>query len=354
MTAAAEPATGSKSRSPVTRAKDALAAVDRRQRAFPPAAVAYGVVKKFGDDRANQYVVSLGWYGFLAIYPALLAAVTILAYVGAPSLGHGLITTLHKFPVVGTEFNPEKGSASLHGSLPALIIGILGLIYGAQGVTQTAQQAMFGVWNVAPVDQPGFLPRLGRSLLGLGLIGAAAVVNAYLASVATSGGDVWHWAVILGLLLINIGFYWAAFRALTPGAVRATALLPGAAFGAFGFTVLTTLGSGLVQHQLQHSSSSYGQFGAVIGLVAFLFLMAKVSLYGAELNPVLERHLWPRALVSADPTAADDRVLHDLVHQERRRADQAIGVGFGEEASQAAARDAEVDSSSDGGPAEDH
>ena len=68
-----------------------------------------------------------------------------------------------------------------------------------------------------------------------------------------------------------------------------------------GFTLLITVGAGLVQHQLKHSSATYGQFAAVIGLVAFLLLLAKLTLYGAELNPVLARRLWPRALPPVPP-----------------------------------------------------
>ncbi len=37
----------------------------------------------------------------------------------------------------------------------------------------------------------------------------------------------------------------------------------------------------------RRSSAVYGQFGLVIGLVGFLFLLAKTALYGAELNPVI-------------------------------------------------------------------
>ena len=56
-------------------------------------------------------------------------------------------------------------------------------------------------------------------------------------------------------------------------------------------------------------------------------------MYAAELNPVLSRNLYPRALpLGGEPTEADLRVLSDLVHQERRRDDQAIGVGFGDDA----------------------
>jgi hypothetical protein len=71
-------------------------------------------------------------------------------------------------------------------------------------------------------------------------------------------------------------------------------------------------------------------------------LLAKISLYGAELNPVLERHLWPRGLVSRNPTEADDHVLSAIAHENQSRPDQTIGVGFGEDSVQEAAADARV------------
>ncbi|HWF20878.1 MAG TPA: hypothetical protein VG226_01925, partial [Acidimicrobiales bacterium] len=49
-------------------------------------------------------------------------------------------------------------------------------------------------------------------------------------------------------------------------------------------------------HQIRNSSETYGQFAVVIGLVAFLLILAKISIYAAELNVVLDRHLWPRPL----------------------------------------------------------
>jgi uncharacterized BrkB/YihY/UPF0761 family membrane protein len=111
-------------------------------------AVGYGVIKKFGDDNANQYVVGLGWYGFVAIYPLLLVVVTLFGFLGVASLGRQLVAALHQFPVVGSQFNPARGSSSLHGSVLGLAVGIAGFLYGAQGVTQIAQQAMVQVWNI--------------------------------------------------------------------------------------------------------------------------------------------------------------------------------------------------------------
>ena len=319
-----------------------LAAVDQWQRKSGPFGLAYGVIRKSGDDRVNQFVVALGWYGFVAIYPLLLVVVTVFGFIGAANLGHGLVSTLHQFPVVGSQFNPERGSSSLHGSVLGLVVGIIGLVYGAQGVTQTAQQAMAQVWNVPELELPGFAPRLARSLVGLVTIGGAFVINAAVASLAADKGLGWdiRLSVLAGLLLINVLLYVAAFRALTPGSVGTRGLLPGAAVGSIGFSLLITVGASLVQHQIRHSSATYGQFGIVIGLVGFLFLLAKISLYGAELNPVLARRLWPRAMVSSNPTRADDQVLRDITRQNLRRTDQRIGVGFGEDASDEAALDA--------------
>ncbi len=319
-----------------------VAAADRWQRSHRLAGLPYGVVKKFGDDGANQYVVALGWYGFVAIYPLLLIVITVLGFLGAASLGHHVVATLHQFPVVGSDFNPAHPSRNLHGSVLGLVVGLIGLIYGAQGVTQTAQQAMAGVWNIPQVRRPGFLPRLARSLAALVLIGGSFVANAGIASLATSSGrnDAVRVLILVSMLALNLVLFLATFRVLTPSQIASKPLLPGAAVSSVGFTLLITVGSGLIQHQLRNSSTTYGQFGVVIGLVGFLFLLAKISLYGAELNPVLARRLWPRGIRRDDPTQADNRVLHDIAHQSVRRADQRIGVGFGEDASDEAAIDA--------------
>jgi uncharacterized BrkB/YihY/UPF0761 family membrane protein len=172
-------------------------------------------------------------------------------------------------------------------------------------------------------------------------IGVAFVLNAVAGTFVTntSLGLGVRGAAFVGMLLLNAALYFAVFRVATPSRVATRDLAPGAALASLGFTLLITIGSGLVQHQLRHSSTVYGQFGLVIGLVGFLFLLAKLSLYGAELNPVISRHLWPRGLVDSDPTEADNQVLSDIAHQYRRRKDQRIGVGFGVDAADDAARD---------------
>jgi uncharacterized BrkB/YihY/UPF0761 family membrane protein len=324
------------------RVKPLMAGVDGWQRRHRIPAVAYAVSKKFGDDDANLFVVALGWYGFTAIYPLLLIVVTVLGYIGEESLGTGIVHTLHQFPVIGSQFNPGQGGSSLHGSTVGLIIGLIGLLYGAQGVTQTAEQAMARVWNLPQSERPGFAARLARSLAGLAAISGAFLVNAVLAPIAAGHGIALYLRllIVLGMLIVNCGFFLAAWEALTSAKVPWLQLVPGCIAAAVGFTVLITVGAGLIQHQLRHSSATYGAFAEVIGLVAFLLLLGKLTLYAAELNPVLARGLWPRALPTCPPTEADDDVLRDVVHEQRRRPDQRIGVGFGRNASTEAARDA--------------
>jgi uncharacterized BrkB/YihY/UPF0761 family membrane protein len=307
-----------------------MGAVDRWQRRTRWAAVPYGVMKKFGDDNANLLVVALAWYGFTAIFPLLLVVVTLFGFLGAESIGTGIIRTLHEFPVVGSSFNPESPGA-LHGSTLGLVIGLVGLLYGAQGVTQTAQQAMATVWNIPQTQRTGFLPRLGRSLAGLFTIGAAFVVNAFVTGYATGGTASYaiRIPVLAGLLVINAGLYFASFTVLTAKAVGPRGLLPGAIAGAVAFTALITVGAGLVTHQLKNTSATYGAFGTVIGIVAFLLLLAKLTMYAAELNPVLARRLYPRSMpLGGEPTDADRQVLSALVRAEQRRDDQTIDVGF--------------------------
>jgi uncharacterized BrkB/YihY/UPF0761 family membrane protein len=323
-------------------ANKVMGALDRWQRRTRWAGVPYAVMKKFGDDNANLVAVALAWYGFTAIFPLLLVVVTVFGFIGQQSIGTGIVNTLREFPIIGSDFQASSPSV-LHGSVPGLIIGLLLLVYGAQGVTQTAQEAMATVWNIPQTERTGFLPKLGRSLAGLITIGLAFLINAFVTTYATGGTTNYaiRIPVLAGLLVINAVLYFASFTLLTAKAIGPRGHIPGAIAGAIVFTALITVGTGLVTHQLKHASATYGAFGTVIGIVTFLLLLAKLSMYAAELNPVLSRRLYPRALpLGGEPTDADRQVLSFLVHAQQRRDDEAIGVGFGDDAAGQAAADA--------------
>jgi uncharacterized BrkB/YihY/UPF0761 family membrane protein len=317
-------------------AKRVVEPIDRWQRKNPIAGPGYGVVKKFGDDQAGTLVVALGWYGFLAIYPLLLVVVSIFGYIGAASLGHSVVSELHKFPVIGDQFKPA-GGGKLHGSAFALVVGLAGLTYGSLGVTNTAQQIMAKVWDVPQAKMPSFLPKLARSLVGLIVIGGAFLVTAVGSSLAGSSGQSWavRIPVALALVVANIGFYLAAFHVLTPKGADAGSMTAGAIAGGVAFTALTVLGTSLVQHQLRNTSATYGALGSIIGVVVYLLLLAKLSIYAAELNPVLRRRLWPRALPTGEPTRADELAL-----QKEEATAELARAGSGPTASGDTARDA--------------
>jgi uncharacterized BrkB/YihY/UPF0761 family membrane protein len=94
--------------------------------------------------------------------------------------------------------------------------------------------------------------------------------------------------------------FWVAFRLASLRRVPWSELKYGAIVAAVVWQVLQLAGSYIVQHQVSHASSLYGTFGVVLGLMAWLYLQAEVTLYAAEIDVVLVRRLWPRSLKSDD------------------------------------------------------
>ena len=91
--------------------------VDAAQQRFGPAALVFGVVKKFGDDNAGNLVTNLAYSAFLCVFPLLLILITVLniVLVNYPSVRHSLLnSTLGEFPVVGTTL--ESNIHGLHRS----------------------------------------------------------------------------------------------------------------------------------------------------------------------------------------------------------------------------------------------
>ncbi len=134
--------------------------------------------------------------------------------------------------------------------------------------------------------------------------------------------------VLAGLLVLNAVLYWATFIGLTPRRIKPVLLLAGAIAGGVAFTLLITIGTGLLTHQLKNASSTYGAFGSVIGIVTFLLLLAKLSGDADEINPVLHRNLYPRALPFGELTDADRRVHTALINEQRRSDEESIDIRF--------------------------
>lgn len=318
-----------------------LRRVDTIQQRFRPTAFAFGVAKKFGDDRGGALAAELTYYGFLSIFPSLLIFVTVLGFVGNQSVSDSVIgSTLARFPVIGQQIG-KNVSHPLPGSGVGLAIGLLLLLYGVLGSTHAAQHTMAQVWNVPPVARPGFFPRLARGLLFVGALGTGMVVTALISSIITVDDQslLARAAGLVSAVGLNIGLFVAAFRVLTPKGVSTRSLVPGALVGGIGYSILLGIGTALVQHQLRHAQAVYGQFGLVLGLMAWLSLVAQLSVYAAELNVVLARGLWPRS-ITAPMTAADRQVLRDLAHQEERTAEERVAVGFEPDRVGEATRDA--------------
>ncbi len=108
-------------------------------------------------------------------------------------------------------------------------------------------------------------------------------------------------------LVLNVGVFWLSFRIATAMMIPWRNLRTGAAIAAACWTILQLVGGYVVGHQLQRASELYGTFGIVLGLLAWLFLQAEVTLYAAEADVVLTRHLWPRSVMPAgtpEPAAA--------------------------------------------------
>ena len=308
-----------------------LRAADRAQQARRAPGFVVGVVKKFGDDRGGMLAALITYYAFAAVFPLLLLLTTGLGFVLRGNHGAQdavLHSALADFPIIGNQLS--QNVHSLQGTDVAVVIGVLGLLYGSLGITQVLQFAMAQVWNIPGAERPGFLPRLGRGLLlfvalGLGLVLSTATAG--LVGFVAHGALAWTGGLLCSAA-INVGLYLACFRILTPKEVTLRQLLPGCLVGGPAWTALQTFGGILVAHQLRHSTQVYGFFGTVLGLISWLYLGSQITVYAAEVNVVRARGLWPRALMQPPLTAADREVLDALVKQEERRPEQHVQSSF--------------------------
>jgi len=108
---------------------------------------------------------------------------------------------------------------------------------------------------------------------------------------------------------------------------------PAAAGGALAVTIVLTAGAGLLAALISRAGPVYGSFATVAGVFALFYLVSQALVYSAETAVVRHHRLWPRALDSTRPTAADVRALRLLATEQERLAAERVDVNFDRPAS---------------------
>ena len=261
-------------------------------------------VREFKEDDLVDRAAALTYYGVLAIFPALLALVSVLGLVGR-SATQPLIDNLGRVApgpakdIFTTAVQNLQRSRGAGGVL--FVVGLAGALWSASGYVAAfmrASNAIYEIeegrpiWVKAPV-------RLGVTVvLGVLLVisALAVVVTGGLADhvgrvlgIGKSAVTVWDivkWPVLL--LVVSLMFailYWASpnvrqpgFRWLSPGGLLAV-LVWVLASAAFAFYVAN----------FASYNKTYGTLGGVIIFLVWLWLSNIAVLLGAEFNAELER-----------------------------------------------------------------
>jgi membrane protein len=261
-------------------------------------------VREFREDNLTDWAAALTYYAILAVFPALLALVSIVGLMGS-STTQSLFENLGQvapgpakdiFTSAIENLQQNQGAAGI-----MLIVGLALAIWSASGYVSAFMRASNTIYDVEegrPVWK-SVPTRVGTTLVLLLLLAITAVGVVLTGGLAEQVGkvlgidktavDVWNiakWPVLIGIVSLMFAIlYYAApnvkhpkFRWVSPGGVVAVILWI-AASAAFAFYVAS----------FSSYNETYGAIGGVIVFLTWLWITNIAVLFGAELNAELER-----------------------------------------------------------------
>lgn len=314
--------------------------VDRFQRRHPVVGFPLAVIYKYFEDQGPFLAAIISFYAFIAIFPLLLISTSILGFVlqDDPGLRERLLdTALSQFPIVGDQLGRPEG---LRGSTPAIVIGALAATYGSLNLGQAAQNAAHITWAVPRNSRTNALLQRVRSLVllsfaGLGIL-ALALASSLLANpeaIGVDAGDLGGVIRVVGFVFTSLIFV-GLFRLVSGGRASTRSVLPGAMTVSVLWQLLQLVGNSFVTNVIGTAEQQMNQtFALVLGLVAFLYLSGLMIVLGFEINVVLRRRLYPRALLTpftdnVSPTEADLKAYASYAKSQRHKGFQSIESTF--------------------------
>ena len=270
-------------------------------------------IREFKKDNITDWAAALTYYGVLAIFPAIIALVSILGLIG-PSATQPLISNVGKLAPGSVHNILTQAIQNLEHSRGAagvlFIVGIAGAIWSASGYIAAFMRASNAIYEIdegRPVWMT--LPvRIVVTVVMLALLAISAIAVVMTGSLATQVGkllgvgstavtvwDIAKWPVLL--LVVSFMFsilYWAAPNVKHPGFRW---LSPGGVF-AVGIWVIASGAFALYVANFSSYNKTYGALAGVIIFLVWLWISNIAVLLGAECNAEIAR---ARVIESGQP-----------------------------------------------------
>ncbi|MET9866116.1 YihY/virulence factor BrkB family protein [Streptomyces sp. NPDC006386] len=276
-------------------------------------AVLKGTLKEFKKDELTDRAAALTYYGILALFPALLALISLLGIVGQSATQQVLDNIQKLAPgaaqdVLRNAVQQMQGNAGL-GSVMA-IVGLALAVWSASGYVAAFIRSANAVYDV-PEGRPVWkvLPvRVGVTVVLMVLAVVSAVIVVFTGGLARQVGTalgvgdtaltVWSiakWPVLVVLVTIMIAIlYWATpnakvrgFRWITPGS-----------FLALVIWMIASAGFALYVANFASYNKTYGTFAGVIIFLVWLWITNLAILLGLEFDAEMHRQ---RAVAGGHP-----------------------------------------------------
>jgi membrane protein len=265
-------------------------------------------VSEFREDNLADWAAALTYYGLLALFPALIAMVSLIGLVGDPR------STTSSLTEIITSIGPQSAAQTFSGPIEsiasnqrtagfAFVAGLAVALWSASGyvgafmrasnvIYETSEGRPF--WKLRPLQLAVTLAMIVLlATLALALVLTGPVVEAVagpigLSDTAVSVWNIAKWPAMGAIFLLMVAIlYYASpnvrlrgFKWVTPGSLVAIVVWA-VASAAFAFYV-ANFGS---------YDKTYGTLGGLVALLVWFWISNLAILFGHQLNAERERSI---------------------------------------------------------------
>jgi len=300
-------------------------------------------VHEFTEDQCTDLAAALTYYAVLAIFPAMIALISVLGVIGqGPKAIQTIIDTLQPLvsaQVLDTITTNLNGVANAPGAGVALVVGLLVALWSASGYVGAFGRAMNRIYEIEE-GRPFWKLRpimLVLTLIAVILAAIALLMLIVSGPVAESIGNViglgstaltvWSiakWPVLALIVIVVVALLYYATPNVQQPKFRWISVGAGVAILVW---VLASVGFAFYVANFSSYNKTYGSLAGVIVTLLFLWITNLALLFGGELDAELERGRQLQAGIAAEEElqlpARDTRNIKKA--EKKRNKDAALG-----------------------------